>query len=108
MVLLFIFLLLSGRSRNLSEDLTTPTLVAGHDSPDAFPLEYGGKLKTKFGIRTSRSYDLLTDAVKDTGRDQTDGGHLSSSSHGYPLGLSPRLGCLLDCVVRVLYGSLCM
>ncbi len=79
----------SGQSH--AGDLATPTRVpgkGGFDSPDAFPLEYGGKLKTGFGIRSSRSYDLLTEAVKN--EEQTDGHQLSLSCSSTSLYASPR------------------
>lgn len=78
-----------------SGDLAMLVKVPGegaHDSPDAFPLEYGGKLKTGLGIRTSRSYDLLTNAVGNKSDDKTDGGELSHSCSSNFLYGSPRSG----------------
>ena len=72
-------------------DLATPIRVPGkrgYDSPDAFPLEYGGKLKTGFGIRSSRSYDLLSEAVKND--EHTDGHQLALSCSSTSLYGSPR------------------
>ncbi len=72
-------------------DLATPIRVmgkGGYDSPDAFPLEYGGQLRTGFGIRPSRSYDLLTEASKT--EESTDGDHLSLSYSKNFLYGSPR------------------
>ncbi len=77
--------------RSHAGDLATPIRVPGqgdYDSPDAFPLEYGGKLRTGFGIRPSRSYDLLTEAGKS--EEHTDSDHLSlSCSKNFVYG-SPR------------------
>ena len=70
-------------------------------SPDAFPMEHGGRLRTGFGlIRPSRSYDLLTDAAKggklDNSFDGVDGTTLSPpkrkdlfTSQSLPSGVSP-------------------
>ena len=81
-------------------------------SPEAFPLELGSRMRRHFGLRTSRSYDLLSDAQTDggtpnskqaNGRCLADGDWRTQSSYG----VSPRYEGLSFCThyILVLWGN---
>ena len=66
-----------------------PPPPSGKPSTEAFPLEHG-HLRVGVGIRTSRSYDLLTEAVKEEVRDDKSGTSPPGLYHSLPHRASPR------------------
>ena len=83
-------------------DPSSQPLTPSKPSAEAFPLEHG-RLRIGGGLRTSRSYDLITDAVKEEEkaakekeRDGDQSQPASSHVHSYslPYGASPRYVCV--------------
>lgn len=78
-------------------DPSSQPLTPSKPSAEAFPLEHG-RLRVGGALRTSRSYDLITDAVKEEEKEKERDGEqsqlASSHVHSYslPYGASPRYG----------------
>ena len=84
-------------------DPSSQPLIPSKPSAEAFSLEHG-RLRVGGGLRTSRSYDLITDAVKEDEKaakeEERDGEQSQptpSHVHSYslPYGASPR------CIIHV-------
>ena len=83
-------------------DPSSQPLIPSKPSAEAFPLEHG-RLRIGGGLRTSRSYDLITDAVKEEEKaakekerdgDQSQPAPSHVHSHSLPYGASPRYVCV--------------
>lgn len=70
-------------------DANAQPLTPGKPSAEPFPMEHG-HLRVGVGLRTSRSYDLLTEAAKQVAKDEKSEASSSSSFHSLPYGASPR------------------
>ena len=91
-------------------DPSSQPLTPGKPSAEAFPLEHG-RLRVGGGLRTSRSYDLITDAVKEDEkaakekeREGEQSQATSSHVHSYslPYGASPKYVYICDRVYVIL------
>lgn len=66
--------------------------LSSRPSAEAFPLEHG-RLRVGVGLRTSRSYELLTEAVKEEEKASEKAkvnASQATSLHSLPYGASPR------------------
>ena len=70
-------------------EVSPQSVIPGKPSAEAFPLEHG-RLRVGVGLKTSRSYELLTEAAKQEGKEDKNGTSPPTSFYSLPYGASPR------------------